>query len=60
MKSKIKVTATKRGVRFAIDQQSFDLKMPENDPSEMSAIAYHRWYARQLRIALRRLAKQGL
>lgn len=51
-----KIVANSKGVKFSIDQQTFTLHI-EHD-LEMTRLQRNKWYARQLRIALKRL-QQG-
>jgi hypothetical protein len=53
--SKFKVTVSKnRGVKFSIDHQTFTLEVLD-DP-EQPKMERYRWFAKQLRVALKRLA----
>jgi hypothetical protein len=52
------VGVDKRGVWFSIDHQKFRLHV-DAEP-ERGRQGYFTWYARQLRIALRRLAERSL
>lgn len=58
---KFKVTVNRKGYRkgvsFSIDQQTFQLQI-EDDP-EQPQMERFKWYARQLRVALKRLQKEG-
>lgn len=57
---RVKKQTEKYEVHFRIDQQGFILHVPE-DPDETQKWKRHYayWYAKQLRIALKRLAKNG-
>jgi predicted metal-dependent hydrolase len=55
MKSKVKVTIKPRGVFFSIDQQTFHINTGHEDEPKKVREEYFRWYARQLRIAFKRL-----
>ena len=59
-KGKFEVYATKNYVHFTIDHQGFNLRV-EHDDDALSAekLKRNRWYARQLRAALKRLAEFG-
>jgi len=52
--SKFRVAVRRDGVRFSIDHQAFYLRVDDDDETPM--MERYRWYARQLRVALKRLA----
>lgn len=58
---KLKVAVCKdgyrKGVSFSIDHQTFQLHI-EDDP-EQPQMERYTWYAKQLRVALKRLQKEG-
>ncbi len=57
---KFKVYATKNYVHFTIDHQGFGLRVDHADDAlSAEKLKRNRWYARQLRVALKRLAEFG-
>lgn len=51
---KFRVTANSKGVEFNIDHQGFTLYV-EPEGTKYQTLQRYKWYARQLRIALKRL-----
>jgi hypothetical protein len=59
--SKIQVVVKKDGVYFAIDHQSFLLDIRDDeDDSKKDREKRRRWFAKQLRVALKRLGTTGI
>jgi hypothetical protein len=53
-KARFEVTVSKQGVRFSIDHQAFWLNIEDAD--DQPKMERYNWYAKQLQIALTRLA----